>query len=101
MSAEFKPVYLDSEKCNGCVNCMKRCPTEAIRVRGGKAAIMYERCIGCGECVRACPNHAKRNFRFARFDSEIQVQGCRSGAFAVRSVQNLYDINYVLTALKN
>ena len=73
MSAEFKPVYLDSEKCNGCVNCMKRCPTEAIRVRGGKAAIMYERCIGCGECVRACPNHAKKEF----FDSLDSIRKFR------------------------
>ena len=56
MSLDFKPVYLDSAKCNGCVNCMKRCPTEAIRVRGGKATIMYERCIGCGACENLCPS---------------------------------------------
>lgn len=60
MLKDFKPVYLDAEKCNGCVNCMKRCPTEAIRVRDGKAAIMYDRCIGCGECVKICPTQAKK-----------------------------------------
>lgn len=38
---------------------MKRCPTEAIRVRNGKASVAYERCIGCGECVRLCRHHAK------------------------------------------
>lgn len=38
---------------------MRRCPTEAIRVRGGKASVDYDRCIGCGECVRLCPHHAK------------------------------------------
>lgn len=43
----------------GCTNCIKRCPTEAIRVRDGKARIMAERCIDCGECIRACPYHAK------------------------------------------
>ena len=101
MSAEFKPVYLDSEKCNGCVNCMKRCPTEAIRVRGGKAAIMYERCIGCGECVRACPNHAKKEF----FDSLDSIRKFRykvavPGPSLYVQFKNLYDINYVLTALK-
>ena len=42
MSNEFRPVYLDTDRCNGCVGCMKRCPTEAIRVRGGKAQIMYD-----------------------------------------------------------
>lgn len=52
-------VMLDPEKCKGCVTCMRRCPTEAIRVRDGKASVAYERCIGCGECVRLCPHHAK------------------------------------------
>ncbi len=52
-------VMLDPEKCKGCVTCMRRCPTEAIRVRDGKASVDYERCIGCGECVRLCPHHAK------------------------------------------
>jgi len=47
------------EKCKGCVNCIKRCPTEAIRVRDGKAHILEERCIDCGECVRICQNQAK------------------------------------------
>lgn len=52
-------VMLDPDKCKGCVTCMKRCPTEAIRVRNGKASVLYERCIGCGECVRLCPHQAK------------------------------------------
>lgn len=52
-------VMLDPDKCKGCVTCMRRCPTEAIRVRDGKASVAYERCIGCGECVRLCPHHAK------------------------------------------
>ena len=30
----FHSVTLDREKCHGCTNCIKRCPTEAIRVRG-------------------------------------------------------------------
>ncbi len=52
-------VTLDPEKCVGCVTCMKRCPTEAIRVRDGKASVNYDLCIGCGECVRLCYHHAK------------------------------------------
>lgn len=52
-------VMLDPDKCKGCVTCMKRCPTEAIRVRSGKASVAYERCIGCGECVRLCRHNAK------------------------------------------
>ena len=41
----FHSVTLDRDKCHGCINCVKRCPTEAIRVRGGKAKIIKERCI--------------------------------------------------------
>jgi iron only hydrogenase large subunit-like protein len=55
----FHSVTLDTEKCKGCTNCIKRCPVEAIRVRDGKAMILEERCIDCGECIRECPNHAK------------------------------------------
>lgn len=55
----FHSVRLDSEKCKGCTNCIKRCPVEAIRVHDGKAIIIEERCIDCGECIRSCPNHAK------------------------------------------
>ncbi|MBR0454856.1 MAG: 4Fe-4S binding protein, partial [Clostridia bacterium] len=32
-------VTLDVSKCKGCTNCIKRCPTEAIRVRDGHAVI--------------------------------------------------------------
>ena len=38
--------------------CLKVCPTQAIRVRQGKAEILEDRCIDCGECARACPHNA-------------------------------------------
>jgi Fe-S-cluster-containing hydrogenase component 2 len=37
---------------------MRACPTQAIRVRDGKARILRERCIDCGECIVACPQGA-------------------------------------------
>ena len=59
MSKYFHSVELDASKCCGCTNCLKRCPTEAIRIHDGKARILSDRCIDCGECIRICPHHAK------------------------------------------
>ena len=56
----FHSVTLDPDKCVGCTTCIKKCPTEAIRVRKGKAHIIAERCIDCGECIRTCPHGAKK-----------------------------------------
>lgn len=60
MDKFFHAVHLDPPLCMGCINCLKRCPTEAIRVRNGKAHIIKEYCIDCGECIRICPHHAKK-----------------------------------------
>ena len=55
----FHSVLLDRDKCHGCTNCISHCPTEAIRVKNGKAKIIKERCIDCGECIKICQSHAK------------------------------------------
>ena len=36
-------VVLDYKRCRGCTTCIKTCPTEAIRVRRGKATILNDR----------------------------------------------------------
>lgn len=63
MNKFFHSVYLEDEKCTGCITCLKRCPTQAIRVRNGKAHIISEFCIDCGECIRHCSHHAKHTRR--------------------------------------
>jgi dissimilatory sulfite reductase (desulfoviridin) alpha/beta subunit len=71
MDKFFTSVRLKEDLCMGCINCIKRCPTQAIRVRNGKAVITKEFCIDCGECIRICPHHAKE----ATYDShEIMKQ---------------------------
>ncbi len=52
-------VRLDESACQGCINCIKYCPTQAIRVQNGKAKIKPEYCVDCGRCIRYCPHHAK------------------------------------------
>ena len=96
----FHSVTLDRDKCHGCINCVKRCPTEAIRVRNGKAKIIKERCIDCGECIRVCPHHAKQ----AIFDP-ISVMDSFEYKIALPApslygqFNNLDDIDLILGAL--
>ena len=93
-------VHLDKDKCMGCINCIKRCPTQAIRVRNGKAAIIPEFCIDCGECIRICPHHAK----LASYDP-LSVMNSYEYTVALPApslyaqFNNLDDINIVLRAL--
>ncbi|HPT14832.1 MAG TPA: [Fe-Fe] hydrogenase large subunit C-terminal domain-containing protein [Bacteroidales bacterium] len=47
-----------TETCFGCTHCLKVCPTEAIRIRNGKAVLYENRCVDCGECFKACPVQA-------------------------------------------
>ena len=54
-------VVLEYIKCRGCTTCIKNCPTEAIRVRRGKATILPNRCIDCGTCIRVCPHNAVKS----------------------------------------
>jgi iron only hydrogenase large subunit-like protein len=46
---------ISDDLCIGCSHCMNVCPTEAIRVRDGKAILYENRCVDCGECFKACP----------------------------------------------
>jgi ferredoxin len=45
-------------KCDGCGECVKICPVEAIAIKDDVAVIDDEACIECGECVNECPTEA-------------------------------------------
>ncbi|MDZ7775214.1 MAG: 4Fe-4S binding protein [Bacteroidales bacterium] len=55
MNVFHHALKIDKELCIGCTHCMKVCPTEALRLRDGKAVLLANRCVDCGECFRACP----------------------------------------------
>jgi Fe-S-cluster-containing hydrogenase component 2 len=49
---------MHDEACDGCLACMRACPTYAIRVKHGKAHVLSELCIDCGSCLKACSRGA-------------------------------------------
>ena len=93
-------VQLDSNKCTGCTTCLRHCPTEAIRIRDGRAVINQGRCIDCGECIRVCPHKAKKAVcgkldAMKRFKWKIALPApTLYGQF-----DNLDDIDFVLDGL--
>jgi len=55
--SEVPSYYIDPDKCQACMICLRRCPVEAIV--GGKNQIHVidqEKCIKCGTCFEACPS---------------------------------------------
>lgn len=102
MEKYFHSVILDESKCLGCTNCIKACPTQAIRVRNGKAVIINEKCIDCGECIKICPHHSKN----AITDS---IDSIKNYAYKVALIAPTFlsqfkdevSINAILTSIKN
>lgn len=93
-------VSLDLQKCKGCTHCLKRCPTEAIRIRNGHAVIRNERCIDCGECIRICPHQAKKALydRFEDFKAYKWKIALPAPAL-YGQFDNLDDLDYVVSGL--
>jgi len=93
-------VTLDLAKCKGCTNCIKRCPTEAIRVRNGHAVIQEDKCIDCGECIRLCPYKAKKATydKFSDFDN-YKYKIALPAPTLYGQFEDLDDVDYILTAL--
>lgn len=66
---ELTSYYILPDKCQGCLICLRNCPTEAIV--GGKRlvhVIEQSKCIKCGTCLDVCPS---------RFNAVIKVSGER------------------------
>jgi len=66
---------IDRERCIGCGECVRVCPSQTITLQNGKAAVTGTRSLGCGHCAAVCPVEAVRvqaldpdSFRFRSFD---------------------------------
>ncbi len=65
--SEVVSYYVDPDKCQACMICLRKCPVDGIW--GGKKLIHVidqEICIKCGTCYEACPE---------RFDAVSVISG--------------------------
>jgi NAD-dependent dihydropyrimidine dehydrogenase PreA subunit len=54
----FSPT-VDSEKCNGCEECVDACTAGVYEMQNGKAVPVHpDKCIGCETCIEVCKEHA-------------------------------------------
>jgi iron only hydrogenase large subunit-like protein len=51
-------ITFNPDSCTGCLNCIKACPTKAIRLYNDNPTCSTGNCIRCGECLRVCPTGA-------------------------------------------
>ena len=59
--------YIDPAKCQACLICMKKCPSQGIE--GAKKEIHVidqEKCDACGVCFEVCPS---------KFDAVVKISG--------------------------
>ena len=50
-----KKMRVDSERCVGCMRCIKEIGCPALSISDGKAIIDENLCTGCGLCSKLCP----------------------------------------------
>ncbi|HSO63225.1 MAG TPA: nitroreductase family protein [Desulfobacterales bacterium] len=65
---------IDRDKCIGCGECVRVCPSQTLEMQDGKAVVTGARSLACGHCVAVCPVEAVRvealdphSFRFHTF----------------------------------
>jgi Pyruvate/2-oxoacid:ferredoxin oxidoreductase delta subunit len=50
---------IDLQRCVGCGECVRRCPTQAVALQEQHAVIVQpERCNFCDICEQYCPHEA-------------------------------------------
>jgi dissimilatory sulfite reductase (desulfoviridin) alpha/beta subunit len=52
------PVKVDTEKCEGCGDCVDACSTGSITIDNEKAKVDAETCCDCAACLDACTKKA-------------------------------------------
>lgn len=51
-------IEINTQRCNGCGECVEVCPSGAIYLVEGKATVEQKLCCDCASCVAICPTEA-------------------------------------------
>lgn len=55
----YPDIIIDTEKCDGCGECVSQCPVNILEEKKGKLSVKdVERCKLCNICVELCPRKA-------------------------------------------
>jgi Pyruvate/2-oxoacid:ferredoxin oxidoreductase delta subunit len=68
IKAYYKPQMLDGDKCVGCNQCYRYCPTSATWYDKDNKKLEFDisKCIGCGQCVTQCRFNVREMVRDER-----------------------------------
>lgn len=50
------PIMDGTKECDGCGECARKCPTDALSVVEGKIQKVVAECTSCGTCLFSCPS---------------------------------------------
>ena len=88
---ELISYYIEPDKCQACLICLRNCPVEAIT--GGKGLVHIidqEKCIKCGTCLDVCP---PRFGAVTRLSGEKVPEPALQGTEVIRKRSGETDVN--------
>jgi len=53
----FPELMVYSYRCNECMNCIEKCPVNALTIKNTKINIDRKKCNLCGNCIKYCPRN--------------------------------------------